>query len=178
MRGLPPQGPLETNNTRNMGLASSVRKVLKPKVSCCPLLQFSRISLSQAENRVDHPRVSPPSVRPSFLPHRRISCSPHLSPTTKTAPDCRREEWRESFWGVWFFCDLKPLSCLPPELQVPRGFAQWGGEEGGARVGSLRLPGSCSSHFRGSSGGCGYQRTSRPIIPQEGRVDTVVPAGS
>lgn len=52
------------------------------------------------------------------------------------------------------------------------------GKRAGAGVDSLWLLGRCSSHFRGSPGGCGYQRTSRPIIPQEGRVDIAMPAGS
>lgn len=144
----------------------------------------SRISLSQAKKRTDHPHISPPSVRPSFLPHRRISCSPHLSPTTKTAPDCRRggEEWRKSFWGVWFFCNLTPHSFVPPEPQIPGGYARWAGKRAGVVVvvvvDSACHPGRCSSHFRGSSGGCSYQRTSQPMIPQEGRADLVVASSS
>lgn len=152
-----------------MGEASSLRKVLKPKRSYRPLLQFSRISLSQAQKRADHPRVSPPSVRPSFLPHRRISCSPHLSPTTKTA--LRLQEGRgrvtRELLGPVVLLEFDTAQFSASRTTYPKKLRARGGEEGGAVVDSAWGPGSCSSHFRGNAGGCGFQRTSWPRIPQE-----------
>lgn len=165
----PDQSPLETKNSQNRrgGFSSTesvkTQTLLHPP-STVPLdYPFTDWKLGVT------PALDRPQIRPSFLPHTRISCSLTFHQQQKQHSDSwrgREKSGREDFWGLWFLCPLLSASRLGYGTTHPRKLCKRRAEQRAvAAAASPRHPGRRSSHFHDCKRGCGHQRTSRPMIP-------------